>query len=157
MRFDDNSGGSVNYEPNSFAGPVEDPRVKEPPLRISGDAARYDHREGNDDFTQPGNLYRLLPQDERERLHAALAKAMQGVPREIIERQLGHFEKAVRLLEKALAYSSEDPIIYDHLGDAYAQSGNAKKAVEYWRKALALDPNLDTIKAKIENLSVDQP
>jgi catalase len=94
MRFDDNSGGSVNYEPNSYGGPSEDPQFKEPPLKISGDADRYDHREGNDDFTQPGNLYRLLPQDERERLHAAIAKSMRGVPREIIERQLGHFEKA---------------------------------------------------------------
>jgi catalase len=33
MRFDGNGGGSVNYEPNSFGGPVDDPRYKEPPLR----------------------------------------------------------------------------------------------------------------------------
>ena len=94
MRFDGNAGGAVNYEPNSSDGPVEDPRFKEPPLKISGDADRYDHRQGNDDFTQPGNLYRLLPADEKERLHMALAKAMQGVPQEIVERQLAHFEKA---------------------------------------------------------------
>ena len=94
MRFDDNAGGSVNYEPNSYDGPVEDPRFKEPPLQISGDADRYDHREGNDDYTQPGNLYRLLPSDEKGRLHKAIAKAMQGVAQEIVERQLSHFEKA---------------------------------------------------------------
>jgi catalase len=94
MRFDDNGGGSVNYEPNSFNGPVEDPRFKEPPLHISGDADRYNHREGNDDYTQAGNLYRLMPQDEKERLHRAIAKAMQGVPKEIIDRQLAHFGKA---------------------------------------------------------------
>ncbi|MEW6197239.1 MAG: catalase [Planctomycetota bacterium] len=94
MRFDGNGGGSVNYEPNSRGGPVEDPRFKEPPLRISGDADRYDHRQGNDDYTQAGNLYRLMPPAERDRLHHALAKAMQGVPKEIIERQLGHFAKA---------------------------------------------------------------
>jgi len=90
----DVSGSPVNYEPNSFGGPTEDPSFKEPPLKISGDADRYDHREGNDDYTQAGNLYRLMPEDERERLHAAIACAMQGVPEEIIERQLGHFEKA---------------------------------------------------------------
>ena len=94
MRYDDNGGGSVNYEPNSMGGPVEDPRFKEPPLKISGDADRYDHRAGNDDYTQAGNLYRLLPADERGRLHAAIAGAMRGVPNEIIERQLAHFEKA---------------------------------------------------------------
>lgn len=94
MRFDDNGGGSVNYEPNSFGGPVQDPRFKEPPLRISGDADRYDHREGNDDYGQPGKLYRLLPDDERQRLHQAIAGAMNGVPREIVERQLAHLAKA---------------------------------------------------------------
>ena len=94
MRFDGNGGGAVNYEPNSMGGPVQDERFKEPPLKISGDADRYDHREGNDDYTQAGNLYRLLPEDERQRLHKAIAGAMRGVPKEIIERQLGHFAKA---------------------------------------------------------------
>jgi len=32
--------------------------------------------------------------DQRQRLHAAIAGAMQGVCREIIDRQLSHFEKA---------------------------------------------------------------
>jgi len=94
MRFDGNSGGAVNYEPNTRGGPVEDHRFKEPPLPIDGDADRYDHREGNDDYTQPGNLYRLMPADAQQRLHQALAGAMAGVPREIIERQLAHFAKA---------------------------------------------------------------
>ncbi len=109
MRFDDNSGGSVNYEPNSYGGPSEDTQFKELPLKISGDADRYDHREGNDDFTQPGNLYRLLPQDERERLHVAIAKSMRGVPREIIERQLGHFEKADPAYAEGVRNALEKP------------------------------------------------
>ena len=68
MRFGGNGGRGVNYEPNSFSGSVEDPRFKEPPLRISGDVDRYDHRVGSDDYTQPGNLFRLLPADEKNRL-----------------------------------------------------------------------------------------
>jgi len=94
MRFDENGGGSVNYEPNSFGGPVEDRRFKEPPLRISGDADRYDHREDDDDYTQAGNLYRLMTDAERASLHVAIAGAMQGVPTEIVERQITHFAKA---------------------------------------------------------------
>jgi len=94
MRFDDNYGGAVNYEPNSFDGPVEDVKFKEPPLKISGDADRYDHRKGNDDYTQAGNLYRLMPDDEKDRLHKAIAGAMDGVPKKIIDRQLAHFAKA---------------------------------------------------------------
>ncbi len=53
IRSDGNGGGSVNYEPNSFGGPVEDDQFKEPPLAISGDADRYNQSEGNDDYTQP--------------------------------------------------------------------------------------------------------
>ncbi|MBI5838103.1 MAG: catalase [Candidatus Eisenbacteria bacterium] len=94
MRSDGNCGGGVNYEPNSFGGPAQDPSAAEPPLGLRGDAARYDHRDGNDDYTQVGNLYRLLPAGERERLHRAIAVAMRGVPAEIVERQLGHFGKA---------------------------------------------------------------
>ncbi len=85
---------SVNHNSNSFDRPRENPAFEEPPLKISRDADRYDHREGNDDFTQAGNLHRLLPQDERHRLHIAIADSLQGVPEGIIERQLGHFEKA---------------------------------------------------------------
>jgi catalase len=94
MRFDENGGGSVNYEPNSFDGPAENHRYKEPPLHVSGDVDRYNHREGNDDYGQPGNLYRLMTKPEQKRLHQAMAGAMNGVPREIVERQLGHLAKA---------------------------------------------------------------
>jgi catalase len=94
MRFNDNGGGSVNYEPNSFGGPAQKPEAKEPPLKISGDADRYDHREGNDDYTQPGNLFRLMNDSQKQALFGNIAAAMQGVPQEIVERQLGHFYKA---------------------------------------------------------------
>ena len=94
MRFDGNGGGAVNYEPNSFAGPAEDARFKEPPLAISGDADRYDHRAGNDDYTQAGNLFRLMTPKQRELLFANIARATGGVPEDIVRRQIGHFAKA---------------------------------------------------------------
>ncbi len=96
MRFFDNGTGNpdVYYEPNSFGGPVQDPSVAEPPLRISGDADRYDHRDGNDDYTQPGNLFRLMTQDQQGRLFSNYADALQGVPDNIVERTIGHLTKA---------------------------------------------------------------
>jgi catalase len=94
MRLDANGGGGVNYEPNSFGGPVQDKSVEEPALKISGDAARYDHREGNDDYTQPGDLFRLMNKEQQQALFGNIAAAMQGVPEFIVERQLGHFAKA---------------------------------------------------------------
>lgn len=94
MRFDGNSGGAVNYEPNSFGGPKECPAFAEPPLRISGDAARHNHRDGNDDYTQAGNLFRLFNEEQRQRLFGNIARHMAGVPQEIQLRQICHFFRA---------------------------------------------------------------
>jgi len=94
MRFDGNGGGSVNYQPNSQDGPVENPSVKEPALSIGDMADRYDHRAGNDDFTQAGNLFRIMPKDEQNRLMETIAGAMTGVPNDIINRQLSYFDQA---------------------------------------------------------------
>jgi catalase len=77
----------------SFEGPVESTEFAEPPLEISGDGARYNHREGNDDYGQPRALFNLFDDGQKARLFANIAEAMQGVPDEIIERQLTHFEK----------------------------------------------------------------
>jgi len=94
MRFDGNAGSSPNYEPNTFGGPVEDPRFLEPPLKISGDASRYDHRKGNDDFIQAGNLFRLMKPEERARLMDNIADSMKTVPERIQQLQIQHFLKA---------------------------------------------------------------
>jgi catalase len=94
MRFDDNSGGAVNYEPNSFGGPVQDEKYLEPPLKITGDVERYDHREGDDDTSQLGALFRLMNASQKEQLFNNLSEAMQGVPERIVARELVHFYKA---------------------------------------------------------------
>jgi catalase len=94
MRFDANFGSAVNYEPNSFGGPQEDPRYLEPPLKISGDADRYNHREGNDDYTQPGNLFRLMNDNQKQQLFNNLTETMKDIPERIQLRQLAHFYKA---------------------------------------------------------------
>jgi catalase len=95
MRFFQNDTGNpdVYYEPNSIGGPKEAPQYREPPLKISGDADRYNHRIGNDDYTQPGNLFRMFTAEQKNRLMDNIADAMQGVPKHIIERQVGHFAK----------------------------------------------------------------
>lgn len=95
MRFFDNNAANPDafYEPNSFRGPVEDERFREPPLRISGDADRYDHREGNDDYGQPRALFELFDEGQRARLFSNIADAMAGVPEDIIQRQLVHFHR----------------------------------------------------------------
>ncbi|MBJ7532853.1 catalase [Rhodomicrobium vannielii ATCC 17100] len=93
MRFFGSQTGNVDafYEPNSFGGAVEAPQYREPPLKISGDADRYNHRVGNDDYSQPRALFRLFDAEQRERLFSNIAEAMQGVPVEIVKRQVVHF------------------------------------------------------------------
>lgn len=81
------------YEPNSFGGPTEDRSFAEPPLQIEGPADRFDHREGNDDFSQPRALFLLFDDAQRARLFANIAAAMGGVPGSIIERQVELFRQ----------------------------------------------------------------
>lgn len=94
MRFDGNGGGSVYYEPNSFSGPQESAEDKTSPFAVSGsaDSVAYDH---NDHYTQAGDLYRLLSEEERARLVENIVGAMKPVELEEIKlRQIGHFYKA---------------------------------------------------------------
>lgn len=94
MRFDDNGGRSVYYEPNSFGGPTESQENKQAAYPVSGvaESVAYDH---NDHYTQAGDLYRLLNKDERTRLVANIVEAMKPVEKEEIKlRQIQHFYKA---------------------------------------------------------------
>jgi catalase len=92
--FDGRDGGDPNYDPNSFGGPQQDPNYADVPYKISGDVARYDHHQGNDDFKQAGDLYRLMKPAERTRLIENIVNDMKSVPEEIKQRQIGHFAKA---------------------------------------------------------------
>ncbi|OPX19851.1 MAG: catalase [Desulfobacca sp. 4484_104] len=94
MRCDDNGGNSPVYEPNSFGGPQENPAYKEPPLKISGDADRYGQPLVDEDYIQPGNLYRLMPPDAQARLIDNLVNSLKTVPQFIQERMVQHFYKA---------------------------------------------------------------
>ncbi|GGH60744.1 catalase [Frigidibacter albus] len=86
--------GDAYYEPNSMGGVAEDPTVAEPPLALSGMAARQPHQQQIDDYTQPRALHdEVLSEAERGRLYGNIAASMDGVPAGIIERALMHFER----------------------------------------------------------------
>ena len=63
-------------------------------LALHGGAARYDGRGTEDDFTQAGNLFRLLPAQEKQNLFDNLSSPLSQVSDEILQRQLGHFDQA---------------------------------------------------------------
>ncbi|PAF52703.1 catalase [Helicobacter sp. 13S00477-4] len=93
-------GNMMNYNPSSLPGYEEDPNAREPKLALSKlekDNTIYDwdyREEDNDYYTQPGDLYRLMTIEERERLCQNIKAAMEGVPKEIKKRQIEHFKKA---------------------------------------------------------------
>jgi len=97
MRVDGNSGGEVNYEPNSFGGPSEAPEYREPPLKIDGDADRYNSYpcDDADYYEQPGLLYRKALDDTgRQHLVENLVESLSDVSEDMQRRQLYHFHKA---------------------------------------------------------------
>ena len=96
MRFDGNQGSAVNYEPNSKGTPKQAPLFAEPPLKIFGDAARYARHDGDDPYTQPGDLFRLMTAEEQDRLTTNIAKKMESVTDGVKQRQLAHFPRPIR-------------------------------------------------------------
>ena len=93
MNFDIKEPTKAFYEPNSFDGPVEDASYLEPDLAVGDIAKRYDHRVGNDDFSQPRALFLLMSNSQKEQLFSNIKDAMAGVPRDIVDRQIALFEK----------------------------------------------------------------
>lgn len=63
--------------------------------------------------------------------------------------RLGDNENALIYLKKAVTLDN-DPVIFDHLGEAYKASGDMESARSAWEKALDLAPNDSKIKEKLE-------
>ncbi|KAI8597344.1 catalase [Dissophora ornata] len=98
--FSQNYGNSLNYEPQSRDpnGPeqqLNDVRAKFTSVHLSGATGRYPHRKSDDDFVQPGNLYRLLKGKEQDDLVKNIVAHIKHVKNTtIIKRQIGLFTKA---------------------------------------------------------------
>jgi len=63
----------------------------------------------------------------------------------------GKYEEALNALLRALPnLTRDDPIVFDHIGDAYAKLNRIAQALEFWQKAIALDPANKVLADKIE-------
>jgi catalase len=90
-----NGGSAQNYQPVDAGGSHPQGLGNgEPALALQGGAARYDGRGQEDDYTQAGNLFRLMPAPEQQNLFNNIAGPLSQVDAEIIARQLGHFDQA---------------------------------------------------------------
>jgi len=95
MRFftNDFNNADAYYEPNQHGGPVADETQQEPPLRIDGDAARYDQDIEDIDFVQPRALFEMFDSEQKERLYNNYAAAMGPCSQAVKERWYAVLEK----------------------------------------------------------------
>lgn len=95
MRVDNNGGGGPNYYPNSFGGPAPNAVYAEPPMAVAGFTGRYEYNHPNDDFFQPGELYRRVMNDQdRANLVKNITAHLGGALKRIQLRQTALFYKA---------------------------------------------------------------
>jgi len=94
MRTDGNLGDTPSYWPNSLGEWVDQPRLNEPPLEITGAAAHWDHRVDDDHYRQPGDLFRKMTPAQKQLLFENTARAMGDARTEVKQRHIGNCAKA---------------------------------------------------------------
>jgi catalase len=107
MRVDGNGGGRTSYEPNSRGEWIAQPDFSEPPLQVEGAAARWNHREDDDYFSQPGNLFRLMSPAQQKVLFENTARAIRGASKPVVERHISNCTKADPAYGKGVAHAIE--------------------------------------------------
>lgn len=106
MAVDGNGGKGPNYFPNSSGGPAPNTEYNEKPFEVQGPVGRTAYSYKVDNYTQAGDLYRLLPPEEKKRLVENIVghmKQMSPLNEAIVQRQVGHFYKADPAYGKAIA------------------------------------------------------
>jgi catalase len=94
MRSDDNGGSGPNYSPNSFGGPAADASFAEPPVPITGVIDRFGFELTDDDFVQPGALFRKVMNDtDRAHLVSNIVAHLKNAQPRIQKRQTALFYK----------------------------------------------------------------
>jgi len=109
MRADGNYGSTKGYEPNSHGEWQEQSEFKEPPLMIDGVADYWDHREDDDYYSQPGNLFRLMNSEQQQVLFDNTARSVGGATVEVQMRHVGNCLKADPEYGKGVAAAWEFP------------------------------------------------
>ncbi|GHU67182.1 catalase [Clostridia bacterium] len=92
MRVDGNYGDTIPHTPNSFGEWAESPEAADPALDLQGALAAYEPKADptDDTFYQPGALYNLMSEAQKQVLCENTTRAMDGVPANIRSRHAAH-------------------------------------------------------------------
>lgn len=88
---------AVNFYPNdqiNKGAPAPDPSVKEPALSISDATIDRFDTTGEDNYSQAGNLFRIMTKSQKEQLVSNIAGGLSQAEKTVQERMLEHFSKA---------------------------------------------------------------
>jgi len=86
---------TVPYSPNSYGDHKTSNEHQEPALDLFGAANHWNFREDDDNYyEQPGKLFRLMTDDEKERLFNNTAQKMQGTTKDVQLRHINHCYQA---------------------------------------------------------------
>ncbi|XP_030056639.1 catalase isoform X2 [Microcaecilia unicolor] len=86
-----NQGNAPNYYPNSYCGPVSDPKALEHKYKVTGEAARYNSAD-DDNFSQARDFYlHELKAPERQRLCENIANSLHCADLDIQKRNVANF------------------------------------------------------------------
>ncbi|KAG0064047.1 hypothetical protein BGZ89_009402, partial [Linnemannia elongata] len=95
MAVNGNGGSAPNYEPNSFGGAKQTAVASTySSFELNAIAARHIIQLSDEDFVQPGNLYRLLSAEEKSDLIDNMAGHLKNAKVFLQERQVGHIKRA---------------------------------------------------------------
>jgi tetratricopeptide (TPR) repeat protein len=68
--------------------------------------------------------------------------------------RLGRYEEAEKFLAKALEQGEPSAAVYEHMGDVSFMLKDAKRALDFWKKAQVLDPKNAAVREKLERGSL---
>ena len=95
MRVDGNFGDTKSYEPNSYGKWEEQKEQAMPPLKLEGDAYRYDYRQDDDQYYfQVAALFNIMTAEQKQVLFDNTARNMNGTTKEIQLRHITNCSKA---------------------------------------------------------------
>ena len=94
MRIDVNEGSTIHYEQNGYGQWPEGKEFAVPAMSLDGYAFHYDHREDDNYYTQPGNLFRIMTSEQQQVFFDNTAGQIGGAAKFIQKRHIGNCYKA---------------------------------------------------------------